>query len=567
MSKTSLPHMAVLRQSAEQYAAIYARVSTTEQADTGYSLPKQIGACQRLAHQEGYTVPDTHIFVDDYTGTSLNRPQFMKLRGLVRQRLVQAVFVFDLDRLSRKLAHQLLLSEEFEQAGVALRIVTMPDRATTPEAHMLINMRGVFAEYERYKILERTRDGLYGRANEGFPIPNTVPLGYRFLKHGEEKCHACGKTCTKKKKTGCYVIDEEEAALVRRIFTLYVEGGHAMLAIARQLTLERLPTPRDRREKGPQRKYRPCVWHSPMIQRILTSETYIGCMHYGKRENLPKDHETGKRPPCRWRPKEEWVLIPVPPIIDEATFAAAQAQAERNAQNSRRNRRNDYLLVNARLRCGQCKRAMRWVFNKKGGAYCCTGHRYLNETLCRGRVSAAALEEHVWHRFKYTLRHPELIAAQLEDLKQMAGSEQSDLWRDRRGFEAQLARCAQDLKKWEDAYENDVITLMDFKEKKAMIDARRASVEQELARLAEQQHRLEYIDVKRTAIADYCQRVSSRLKKYTRDEKREALEVFDIVVTWYPDKSIDIKGVIPIEFATHIPWDARRLERSTGCRP
>ena len=102
-------------------AAIYARVSTQDQADKGYSLPTQIDACQRLAQQEGYTVPESHIFVDDYTGTSLNRPQLAKLRDLVRQRLVQAISVHDLDRLSLKLAHQLLLSDEFEQAGVSLR--------------------------------------------------------------------------------------------------------------------------------------------------------------------------------------------------------------------------------------------------------------------------------------------------------------------------------------------------------------------------------------------------------------------------------------------------------------
>src|SRR4029453_2089966 len=99
----------------DKCAAIYARVSTADQADKGYSLPTQIDACQCLAEQEGYTVLDTHIFFEDYTGTSLNRPQFTKLRDLIHQRLVQAVFVYDLDRLSRKLAHQLLLSEEFEQ--------------------------------------------------------------------------------------------------------------------------------------------------------------------------------------------------------------------------------------------------------------------------------------------------------------------------------------------------------------------------------------------------------------------------------------------------------------------
>src|SRR5205809_6015313 len=90
-------------------AAIYARVSTTDQADKGYSLPTQLEACQAMARQEGYAVPETHIFVDDYTVTSLNCPQFTQLRDLVRQRLVRSVFVYDLDRLSRKLAHQLLL--------------------------------------------------------------------------------------------------------------------------------------------------------------------------------------------------------------------------------------------------------------------------------------------------------------------------------------------------------------------------------------------------------------------------------------------------------------------------
>src|SRR2546426_10560349 len=136
----------------QELAAIYARVSTTDQADKGYSLPTQLEACQAMARQEGYTVPDDHVFVDDYTGTSLNRPQFTQLRDLVRQRLVQAVFVHDLDRLSRKLAHQLLLSDEFEQSGVGLRIVTMPEGATTPEAQLLSNVRGIIAEYERAKI-------------------------------------------------------------------------------------------------------------------------------------------------------------------------------------------------------------------------------------------------------------------------------------------------------------------------------------------------------------------------------------------------------------------------------
>jgi DNA invertase Pin-like site-specific DNA recombinase len=84
MLVSSVPNNPAPRQSLDKCTAIYARVSTKDQADNGYSLPKQIQACLKLAHQEGYTVPDTHVFVNDYTGTSLNRPQFTKLRGLVR---------------------------------------------------------------------------------------------------------------------------------------------------------------------------------------------------------------------------------------------------------------------------------------------------------------------------------------------------------------------------------------------------------------------------------------------------------------------------------------------------
>src|SRR5262249_50182063 len=163
MAHASLPNDATLH----NLAAIYARVSTTEQADRGFSLPAQIEACQAMAQREGYAVPDQHIFVDDYTGTSLHRPQFTRLRDLIRQRVVHAVFVYDLDRLSRKLVDQLVVSDEFEEAGVALRIVTMPENAKTPEAEMFRSMRGVIAQYERAKILERCRGGSMRRVKDG----------------------------------------------------------------------------------------------------------------------------------------------------------------------------------------------------------------------------------------------------------------------------------------------------------------------------------------------------------------------------------------------------------------
>jgi len=124
----------------------------------------------------------------------------------------------------------LILTEEFERAGVALHIVTMPDQAKSPETQLLTNVKGVLAEYEREKLRERTLRGLRGRAQAGKAPGGTVPLGYRY-------------------QNGRYDIDENEARLVRRIFAMYVKEGLSINAIVKRLTEERVPTHADRRQR------------------------------------------------------------------------------------------------------------------------------------------------------------------------------------------------------------------------------------------------------------------------------------------------------------------------------
>jgi site-specific DNA recombinase len=85
------PKQAVHKADPPKVAAIYTRVSTTDQADKGYSLPTQIEACLAWADREGYVVPESYRYVDDFTGTSLNRPELKKLREALSARLVQAV--------------------------------------------------------------------------------------------------------------------------------------------------------------------------------------------------------------------------------------------------------------------------------------------------------------------------------------------------------------------------------------------------------------------------------------------------------------------------------------------
>jgi site-specific DNA recombinase len=260
----------VIHTNGQQQAAIYARVSTTDQADKGYSLPQQIDACLAMAQQGGYTVPESHILADDYTGVSLHRPQLMKLRTLVQHQLIHAVFVYDLDRLSRKLAHQLMLCEEMDTCGVSLHVVAMPHNDRSPEAQLFSNIRGSFHEYERTRILKRTRDGLVGRSKAGFPPGGTVPLGYTYVRYVD--------------KGGHYEVHPEEAAIVTRIFRLYVTEGCSLKAIAAQLSAEHIPTRADRSRTQAKRKYGAGTWYENTVSRILGNTAYIGTLHWGKRQ-------------------------------------------------------------------------------------------------------------------------------------------------------------------------------------------------------------------------------------------------------------------------------------------
>src|SRR5262245_66626515 len=136
-------------------AAIYARVSTEEQAER-FGLTSQVTELRALAERLGYAIPSGAEFLDDgYSSATLERPALTRLRDAAKAGAFQIALVHDPDRLSRRLAHQLLLSDELERAGVRLEYLTTP-RTDTPEGRLLGHVKGVIAEYEREKSRERT---------------------------------------------------------------------------------------------------------------------------------------------------------------------------------------------------------------------------------------------------------------------------------------------------------------------------------------------------------------------------------------------------------------------------
>jgi site-specific DNA recombinase len=494
-----------------KFAAIYVRVSTEDQGK-GFSIPTQIEAGQKLAEREGYTVPESHVLVDEgLSGTTMDRPGLRKLRDLVNTKAIAAVIVIDPDRLSRNLGHQLWLAEEFERAGVKLLIVSHP-MEPGPEGWMFFQMRGALAEYERAKLLERTRRGKVGRIQAGYAWGSGVPFGYRYV--GEPR-------------QGHWDVDDEEAAIVRRIFALCV-SGMSTRGIATQLTAERLPTPSERyRNRRTCMVLPPGVWGQQTVQQMLRNTAYKGEAIWGKQQNVTKTTR-------RRRPEHEWVRLAMPPIIDADTFEAAQ-QALRNHQRSAsRNRKHEYLLFGGRLRCGRCGRGMSSLCRQRNIRYylCNSQHQLMDHTLrCPGSLRADVVEPEVWGAVMRVLEHPELIASEVARQEARADEQRAEIAGHVAVIEAALGKCDREAQRWADAYAAEVINLAELKLYRAEIAARCQSLQAEHTACQRQLEAIGAAVQQVDALMAYCARVRQRLQTFDQAEKRLAIEALDIRVS------------------------------------
>ena len=144
-------------------AAIYTRVSTDEQTK-GYSLNTQVDACLRYAEEHEYKIIET--YKEDYSGATLDRPELDKLRDAISTNQIDVVIVYDIDRLARKNAYQVLIEEEFHRNNVIVEYV-IGQYDDSDEGRLQKQIRSSIAEYEKAKILERSKRGKRGKAKSG----------------------------------------------------------------------------------------------------------------------------------------------------------------------------------------------------------------------------------------------------------------------------------------------------------------------------------------------------------------------------------------------------------------
>lgn len=450
-------------------AIIYVRVSTNVQEDN-YSFSTQLAACHTYAAQQGMTV--IAEFQEVESGGTLNRPELDKARDLIRTGLADALIVYSMDRLSRRLADMLLLREELRQHNAELHFSTRGASNMTAEGDLFDNIEGAFAQYERIRIKERLWRGREGKIKGTASKPAQI--------YGNGNC-PYGYTYIGRKKDRQIIVNEVEAIVVGQMYS-WCLSGLSVKAIAHLLNGKGAPTPAQAGRAAGNIKREQLKWTGAMVWRILKSEVYAGIMYFNK------THRIGTRD--IQVPRDQWLPVPVPAIIDQEAFLAVQERLSSARKGSKRNAKHFYLLGRGKMKC-QCGYTMSGSSHPScHGKY---SHRYYRchhhtgETIwpCTlGEINAPNVEQIVWD-WLYSILTPGAIQQGIEAHQQSSASERAQI--DVRS--AALSKRRDELEREADkmilAYKAGAISLDELKQDKTTIDAERKLIDHEYARLEE----------------------------------------------------------------------------------
>ncbi len=464
--------------------AIYARVSSDQQAEAG-TIGSQLSALQERVAQDGFVLPKEMQFIEDgYTGATLVRPALERLRDLVATGAVDRLYVHSPDRLARKYAYQILLVDEFQRAGVEVVFLNR-ELGRSPEDDLLLQVQGMVAEYERAKILERSRRGKRYAAHRGIVnVLSTAPYGYRYIgKHdsgGQARLE----------------IMLEEARVVRQIFDWVGRERLSIGEVRRRLS-----------QKGEQTRSGKTWWDRTAIWGILKNPAYKGQAAFGKtrigplRPRLRAQRNGSEQPRKAYSvydvPKSEWISIPVPALVSEELFDAVQEQLLENRSRARQRRRGARYLLQGLIACRQCGYAYYGkaisLSARKGhprdyAYYRCVGsdaHRFGGQRLCHNKqVRTDLLDREVWAQVRALLENPERLKTEYQ--RRAAGAKTVSGPDDSLQLEAHIGRLKKGIARVIDAYAEGLLAKEEFEPRIKATKERLAKLQEQAKALAEE---------------------------------------------------------------------------------
>jgi site-specific DNA recombinase len=505
----------------EPRVALYARVSSEQQAEAG-TIDSQIAALRERIALDGYRQTEELTFIDDgYSGASLIRPALEQLRDEAVLNGIDRLYVHSPDRLARKYAYQVLLVDELRRYGVEIVFLNR-EVGQTPEDNLLLQMQGMIAEYERAKILERSRRGKRHAAKSGeVCVLSGSPYGYRYISKQDGDGQAR------------YEVSPEEAQIVRQMFRWVGIERVSLGEVRRRLNQAGVLSPKGK-----------TTWDRTTVWGILKNPAYKGTAAFGKtRSGLLRPRLRAQRgrllQPRRAvstfdRPAEEWTLIPVPALVEEGLFEAVQNQLQENRQRARQSQRGARYLLQGLLVCAQCGYAYYGKpvsqksakGQKRDYAYyrCigCDAFRFGGERICDNlQVRTDLLEQKVWEEVCDLLQDRQRLLQEYERRLNTPKKEDENLI----VLQAQQGKIQQGIARLIDSYTEGFVQKSEFEPRITRLRLRLVELEKQSQQIQDQRNLQAELQTAISRLEDFGEKVKDNLAEAGWQMQRELIRM------------------------------------------
>lgn len=347
--------------------ALYARLSKDDDlVGDSNSIVHQKEILAKYAKEHGFT--NIEFYVDDgFSGTNFNRPDFQRMMADAEEGKISTVIVKDMSRFGRDYIMVGYYTEIYF-SNLDIRFIAINDNVDSniQTENDLTPFKNVFNEWYARDTSKKIRAVFKAKGNSGKHLSTNPPFGYKKDPNDKDK----------------WIVDDEAAATVRRIFQMYVDG-YRISEIGHKLTEEKVETPilyyMNRGIKTNARSEYPEIWDLMSIKYILSQTAYAG--HTVNFQTAVKSYKTKKQIRL---PKEDWIIYrnTQEPIIDEKTFETVQQMRKVKRARTKYNEPNMFSGLLYCADCGNHLTIQRVARNRKMDNFSCATYRKKKKGLC-----------------------------------------------------------------------------------------------------------------------------------------------------------------------------------------
>jgi site-specific DNA recombinase len=449
----------------------------------------------------------------------MNRPGLEEMLFDAETQAFDSLLVFRVDRLSRKVRELAQMVDELTKAGVVLKSITEPFDTANAAGKMMLQMLGVFAEFEHATIVERTKVGMEKKARSGKFVGGNVPYGFRI---DPDKG---------------LVAQEEEAIIVRKMFKMYAFGQEGSSAIC---TLLNNAGCRNRNGRK---------WNRRVVLYMLSNPVYVGKIRW--REVLHEGNHD--------------------PLVSQALFQKAnEVLQSRNEDSKGRQWHNeDERLLTGIIRCGRCKSPMFGGGGKKNGVYIpyyvCA--KRVNARECdQDYVRAELLEASIVEDVKSIFRDQDLMARIWDEANKRLGAERPNIEAEIGRVETQATKAQGAIDRYFRAFEAGTLDASLCNEKVKDLRARLAEMEVQKRDLEARRRKLELPAIDQEMLSGLVARLEEVMAEGTKAQRKDLLRRMVKKVLIHDRRTIEIWYALPNRRGFE-DWHKWLRERNANLHP